>query len=394
MSVTVTMNGAVPADTAADEPRTVVRFQKPQIPSLAEIAVHYARSEEARWFSNSGPCVQELERGCAAYLGLDHPGVAVSNATLGIMVALRACMGTPSKRRRYIAVPSFTFIATVNAIAWAGFEPLFLDIDPASWQPSTNSLEQLAARRNSLAGVLLCSTFGTAPSASRRAVWQEFTRSTGLPAVVDSAAGFGAVDDCDRLLGNQGMAEVFSFHATKPFAIGEGGLVTSTSEEVLATVRRLTNFGFDETRSVPGELGLNAKMSELHGATGLAVLGGFDRVLKSRREAARSLIRGLEPFGVIAQEGHQGSTFQFVSVVMPSREARQRLLDSAPGAGVEVRVYFDPPMHRLAQFDGCPRAGDLGVTEWLSDHVVALPMANDLEDAQIERIVALVKACV
>jgi dTDP-4-amino-4,6-dideoxygalactose transaminase len=393
MSFTVTRDEAVLAG-AAEEQRSVVRFQKPQIPALAEIAVHYARSEEARWFSNSGPCVQELEQGCAAYLGLEHPGVAVSNATLGIMVALRACMGRPSKKRRYIAVPSFTFVATVDAIAWAGFEPLFLDIDPASWQPGADSLERLATRKKSVAGVLLCSTFGTAPSASLRALWQDFSRSTGIPAVVDSAAGFGAVDERDRLLGDQGMAEVFSFHATKPFAIGEGGLVTSTSEEVLATVRSLTNFGFDATRSVSGELGLNAKMSELHGATGLAVLSGFDRVLKNRREAARSLIRGLEPFGVIAQEGHPGSTFQFVPVVMPSRAARERLLATAPEAGVEVRVYFDPPMHRLSQFKGCRRASDLGVTEWLSDHIVALPMANDLEDAQIERIVALVKACV
>jgi len=371
----------------------VIRFQAPQVPPLSEIAVHYARSEQARWFSNSGPCARDLERDCAAYLGLDHPGVAVSNATLGLMVALRACMGNPTKKRRYIAVPSFTFIATVNAIVWAGFEPLFLDIDPATWQPSTDSLERLERQRKSLAGVLLCSTFGTAPSAEQRDVWQDFCRSTGLPMVVDSAAGFGSVDERGRSLGDQGMAEVFSFHATKPFAIGEGGLVTSTAPEVLATIRRLTNFGFDAQRDVPGELGINAKMSELHAATGLAVLSGFDRVLESRRESALSLIRSLEPFGIVSQGGHEGSTFQFVPVVMPSEAARQRLLATAPAAGVEVRVYFDPPMHRLPQFERYPRTSDLRVTDWLSDHIVALPMANDLDDAQIERIADLVKMC-
>src|SRR5258706_15413281 len=105
MGFTVTMNGAVPADVV-DGHRSVVRFQAPQMPPLAEIAVHYARSEQAGWFSNSGPCVQELERECAAYLGLDNPGVAVSNATLGLIVALRACLGRPSKKRRHVAVPS------------------------------------------------------------------------------------------------------------------------------------------------------------------------------------------------------------------------------------------------------------------------------------------------
>jgi dTDP-4-amino-4,6-dideoxygalactose transaminase len=379
---------------APPEQRRVIRFQAPQVPPLSEIAVHYARSEQARWFSNGGPCVRELERQCAAYLGLEHPGVAVSNATLGLMVALRACMGRPSRKRRYIAVPSFTFIATVNAIAWAGFEPLFLDIDPASWQPSPDSLERLSTRRKAVAGVLLCSTFGTAPSGPVRAAWRNFLRSTGMPAVVDSAAGFGAVDEDGRSLGDQGLAEVFSFHATKPFAIGEGGLVTSTSPDVLATVRSLANFGFDAKRNIPGDVGLNAKMSELHGATGLAVLGVFDQVLKNRREAALALIRALEGSGVVAQQGHPGSTFQFLPVAMPSKAARQRLLAAAPDAGIEVRVYFDPPMHRLAQFVGSPRTSDLRVTEWLSDHVVALPMANDLDAGQSERIAALVKACV
>jgi dTDP-4-amino-4,6-dideoxygalactose transaminase len=373
---------------------SVIRFQAPQVPTLAEIAVHYARAEEARWFSNGGPCVRDLERDSAAYLGLEQAGVAVSNATLGLMVALRACMGHRTRKRQYIAVPSFTFIASVNAIVWAGFEPLFVDIDTASWHPSTDSLDRLARHRKSLAGVLLCSTFGTAPSPAHRDRWEDFCRSAGIPAVVDSAAGFGAVDEQGCFLGDQGMAEVFSFHATKPFAIGEGGMVTSRSAEVLATIRQLTNFGFDSSRDVPGELGLNAKMSELHAATGLAVLGGFDRVLKSRRETALSMVRHLEPYGVLPQQGHEGSTFQFLPMVMPSKAARDRLVAMAPRAGVEVRVYFEPPMHRLPQFARCRRLNDLRMTDWLADRVVALPMANDLGDAEVERIAALVKKCV
>ena len=146
----------------------IVRFQAPELPSLDEIGRYFQAAERSRWFSNGGPCVTRLERKCADYLGLEHSGVAVNNATSGLMIALRACLGTASERRRLVAVPSFTFIATINAIVWAGFEPLFLDMDPDDWHQSQRALDDLQVHRESLAGVLLCSTFGTSPSPSRR----------------------------------------------------------------------------------------------------------------------------------------------------------------------------------------------------------------------------------
>ena len=384
----VTSQVLVPSTgTVASEP---IRFQAPTLPSLGEIAPFYAEAERARWFSNGGPCVTRLQRECAAYLGLPHPGVAVANATSGLMVALRACFGVPEGARRLVAVPSFTFVASVNAVLWAGFEPVFIDVDPVDWHPSVASLEHLGRLRGELAGILQCSTFGTAPSAARRQSLAAAARALGVPVVVDSAAGFGAVDEAGRRLGDQGDAEVFSFHATKPFAVGEGGLVTSRSPDVLRTVTRLSNFGFDSARDVPGDLGINAKMSELTGAVGLAVLRRFDDVLARRRRAAGWLRDELEPAGARFQEGAAGSTFQFVPVALPTAAARRRLIEGARDARVEVRAYFDQPLHRLPAFAGHDAAGSLEVTESLSARIIALPMANDIDLASLERIRDLV----
>jgi dTDP-4-amino-4,6-dideoxygalactose transaminase len=364
----------------------LIRFQAPSLPSLRDVEPYFAEAEQARWFSNGGPCVARLERACADSLGLEHPGVAVNNATSGLMVALRATLGTPEGDRRLVAVPSFTFVATVNAVVWAGFEPVFVDIDPVDWHLSDSSLADLHALRGSLAGVLLCSTFGTAPGAARRASLAATTRALGVPVVVDSAAGFGAVDEDGRTLGDQGDVEVFSFHATKPFAIGEGGLVTSRSAEVLHSVSQLINFGFDQTRSVTGHLGINGKMPELTAAVGLAVLDRFDDVLAHRRAAFAWLQDELESTGVTFQAGASGSTFQFVPVALPTSEARSRLLQKAHDARVEVRAYFDPPMHRLPALAGYRCMGDLPVTESLSERIIGLPMANDISTDSLERI--------
>jgi dTDP-4-amino-4,6-dideoxygalactose transaminase len=372
----------------------LIRFQAPSLPSLHEVQPYFAEAERMRWFSNGGPCVTRLERACADALGLQHPGVAVNNATSGLMVALRACLGSPDGERRLVAVPSFTFVASVNAVLWAGFEPVFLDIDADDWQVSESSLARLHDLRGSLAGVLQCSTFGTAPSSARRASVDAATLPLGVPVVVDSAAGFGAVDENGRPLGDQGDAEVFSFHATKPFAIGEGGLVTSRWGNVLDTVSQLVNFGFDQTRSVPGAPGINGKMPELSAAVGLTVLDGFDRVLAHRRAAAAWLQEQLEPAGITFQAGSAGSTFQFLPVALPTPAARDLLLKMAHDARIEVRAYFDPPMHRFPVFAGHPCAGDLPVTESLAQRIIGLPMANDISAASLERIRDLVRSAV
>lgn len=369
--------------------RELIRFQAPSLPPLRDVAPYFAESERSRWFSNGGPCASRLERACADHLGLTHPGVAVNNATSGLLVALRACLGAPEGDRRLVALPSFTFVASVNAVIWAGFEPVFVDIDPEDWHVAESSLQQLGRLRSSLAGVLLCSTFGTAPSATRRASLAEATSALGVPVVVDSAAGFGAVDEDGRQLGDQGDAEVFSFHATKPFAIGEGGLVTSRSADVLDRVARLINFGFDQDRTVT-EAGINGKMPELSAAVGLAVLDRFEDVLKSRREAAAWLRHELRGTDIRFQAGASGSTHQFVPVALPSPEARQRLLGNAQDARVEVRAYFDPPMHRVRSFAGFATAGSLATTESLSERIIGLPMANDISHASLVRLRNLV----
>ena len=364
----------------------LIRFQRPQLPRLSDVSEHYALSEEASWFSNGGPCVTRLEQDAARYLGLPTGGAAVSNATAGLMVAMRAIFGPPSGPRRVVAVPSFTFVASINAITWCGYEPLFLDIDPQDWQQSADDLRALAQRESELAGILLCSTFGTAPSARRREEMSDIIASLSTPVVVDSAAGFGAVDDHGRHLGDQGSAEVFSFHATKPFAIGEGGLVTSRDPSLVADVKFLSNFGFDLSRRITRPYGMNAKMSELHGAMGLTVLEDFPRILHQRRTAATWLIGELAKFDVRAQAGHEGSTFQFVSVAMPDHESRERLLRLGPELRIEFRAYFEPPMHEVEIFSAYERVSDLTNTTDLARRVVALPMANDMEGRALERI--------
>ena len=101
---------------------------------MDDVLRYYARSEEARWFSNGGPCVQELTDRIESMVGGGAHCVLVNNCTAGLMVALRAALGSPAPERRLVITPAYTFTATACAIEWAGFEPLLVDVDPVAWQ--------------------------------------------------------------------------------------------------------------------------------------------------------------------------------------------------------------------------------------------------------------------
>ncbi len=124
-------------------------------------------------------------------------------------------------------MPSFTFVAVAQAALWAGYRPWFIDIDADTWQPSAPSARAvLECSRDRVAGILLANVFGVGNP--QVGAWEDLAAQWDLPIVIDSAAGFGSAYADGERLGGRGACEIFSFHATKPFAIGEGGALVSS----------------------------------------------------------------------------------------------------------------------------------------------------------------------
>lgn len=364
-----------------------VRFQQPELPPMEEVLGYYGASERAQFFSNGGPCARLLSDRLALRLGGGRTCIPVSSATTGLLVALRGLLGRPEGERRLVITPSFTFTATACAIDWAGFEPLFVDVDPQAWQLDPVALDRaLTDHAGRVAGVLGCSTFGCMPPPEVRAAWRATCEPHGVPLLLDSAAAFGAVDAEGRTAGALDEVEVFSFHATKPFAIGEGGMVVVPDGERAERIARLINFGMPQGGAESAESGINAKLSELHAATALAMLDRYDDVLARRRATAARLIERMADLPLTFQRGNPGSTWQFLQVLMPTAAARAAAVEVAAALGVQVRTCFDPPLHRHEAFGSAPRAGELTVTEDLASRALSLPLANDLAEWQVERI--------
>jgi len=386
---------SVPVDAPAAAPAAPLRvpFQRPQPPTPAAIMEYYALAEEARFYSNGGPCSRLLSQRLSEYLGGDTYTVPVANCTVGLMAAIRASFPAPVDGRRVVLTPSYTFTATACAIEWSGYEPVFVDIERKGWHLDPAALERALQRYGSeVVGILACATFGTAPDDAQRAAWRDLSAAYGVPLLLDSAPGFGSRDATGRPLGGLGDIEVFSFHATKPFSAGEGGLVTTPDPELAAHIGRLINFGLEPGTRISAEAGLNAKMSELHAASALAMLDRIDAVVARRQANAARLREAIGPdAGLLYQHGSERSTWQILQVLCPTPEMRDRAVALAPSHGVEVRTMHDPALHTHPAFAHYRRE-PLPVTEAAAERALALPMANELDDDAIAAISGLVLA--
>jgi dTDP-4-amino-4,6-dideoxygalactose transaminase len=350
----------------------------PRLPETAALVPYLQEIDANRWYSNFGPLQRRLEARLAAHYRLAPDNiVCVGNCTAGLMLALLAAA---RKREGYCIMPSFSFSASAHAVLAAGLTPYFIDIDPVSWAIEPSEVEEAARRVGGpVAAVLVVSPFGAPVDIAE---WDRFAAASGIPAVVDAAAGFDGATT-----GKSAVA--VSLHATKALAAGEGGFVVSDDKALIAAVGARSNFGFrgDRRASAPG---FNGKMSEYNAAVGLASLDAWP----AKQSALLRLTRlysaafadvgniGLSPgFG----DGWVSSTCNIVFDRPVANDAMRAL----SAAGIDSRQWWSKGCHREPAFSECPH-GDLPVTEDLGERVLGLPFHEALGEGEVGRIAAAV----
>lgn len=364
-----------------------VPFIRPVFPPATVIAGDWDEIVASNWFTNFGPRERRLAAAVADRIGSGYHAVTFANATIALIGLIGEALGRGDGTRS-VAVPSFTFAAGAEAIEWAGYRPVFLDIEAGSLQPSLPEARKLRADLgDELAGVLLCNTFGIGNPAI--ADWGAWATESGIPLLIDSAAGFGSDYVDGRPVGVAGAAEVFSFHATKPFAIGEGGAVVTRDEDLAQRLRAFQNFGFGPDRAAVG-LGLNGKLPELSAAIGLRQLESFDAAVATRRSVVESYRGALEPAGWRFPENIGRSSVCFATVVAPDGETRDAALAALASSRVEARAYYAPVVHRQPRY--AVPALDLPVTDDVASRVVSLPVHQDMAEADVARVIGALDA--
>jgi len=338
----------------------------PELPTLEALTPYLRRIDQRRWYSNFGPLVSEFEARIAA--SFRQPGqlqssyaVTVGNATAGIELALRA-LNLP--RDSLVLVPALTFVATATAVLSAGLTPVVADVDSEQWL-LTPEIALDASERLPLRAVIPVATFGCAQDA---AAWTRFHAATGLPVIIDAAAAFG------NQLDPGPTCAVFSLHATKPLAAGEGGVVVTHDAAFAATVRQLSNFGIDLSgaHGVPvGSttlVGTNAKMSEYHAAVGLASLDAWPHTSQLRRDCFERYFVVIESAcgsQLQWQAMHCSAIRSVCCVLLSCQMQRDRAETELKLRGIATRRWYLPLIHEHPAFQRlqhlpAPCAQDIG----------------------------------
>jgi dTDP-4-amino-4,6-dideoxygalactose transaminase len=352
-------------------------------PNLGNREALLRRIESAldrNWLTNNGPLVQEFEAEVARYLGVRH-AIAMANATIGLQIAV---MGLDLSGD--VIVPSFTFPATVHALAIQGVRPVFCDVDPETHNLDPQAVECLI--RPTTTGILGVHLWGNACAVEALTAIAEEHR---LRLCFDAAHAFGCSHG-GRMIGNFGDAEVFSFHATKFVNSGEGGMITTNNDGLANKFRQLRNFGL-ERDAVVG-LGTNGKMCEFSAAMGLTSLESRGQFVARNRENLshyQHVLAGIPGLTVRSYSKQEHHNHQYVVVEVDERAAgisRDRIITALHAENVLAKRYFFPGCHQLEPYRSLNAAQpeSLPETERLCERLLQLPTGTAVSEADITRI--------
>lgn len=331
-----------------------------------------------------GPVVQACEEAVAAYVGSTH-GVGVSSGTDALLVALMAEDIGPGDE---VVTTPFSFFATAGAIARVGATPVFVDIDPVTFNIDPALIEDAVTARTR--AILPAHLFG---QMAEMAPIMEIARRRGLVVIEDAAQAIGARHD-GHSAGTAGHYGCFSFYPTKNLGgYGDGGIVVTDNPERAEKLRALRVHG-ETTRYHHRLIGGNFRLDALQAAVIRAKLPHLDRWTEARIANA-ALYRSLLGDPATARAESTGALL--LPHVVTDRHAfnqfvvrvadRDRVRDRLTAAGIGTAIYYPLPLHLQECFDELGyRPGDLPNAERAANEALALPIFPELTTAQIRHV--------
>jgi perosamine synthetase len=332
---------------------------------------------DSGWISSIGKYVtafeSEFARVCEAKFAF-----TCANGTVGLHLAMLAVGAGPGDE---IIVPSFSYIASANAVTYTGARPIFADCDPQTWTITAEEIARRITPRTK--GVMIVPIYGHPVDFDPI---RELCRDRGLYVVEDAAEAQGATYK-GRPVGALGDIGLFSFFGNKIITTGEGGMLVTNRDDLADRVRVLRNQGNDPHRRYwHTEVGYNYRMTNVQAAIGLAQLEKVEWHLGERRRVAAAYARHLEPLAdaIELPRVQPWATHCFWMYVVSLRRAnRDEVAARLAEAGIETRPAFYPLHHLPPYRDESLR---LPVTESVAARGLCLPTHAGLSEADIERI--------
>ena len=334
-----------------------------------------------------GPKAKEFEEMMAEYIGVKY-AIAVNSGTAALHILVRALDIGPGE---VVLVPSFTFVSSVNAILYERAKPVFVDIEPETYNLDPEDLERKVTPKTK--AIMAVDVFG------HPAEWDEILRIAdkyNLKVIDDSCEALGA-EYKGKKIGQFANAAAFAFYPNKQITTGEGGIIVTNDENIARLARSMRNQGRGEMGAwLEHEiLGYNYRMDEMSAALGVSQLKKLEVFLQKREKVARMYTEKIKDLGwirpPIVKPYVRMSWFVYV-VTLERGLDRDYFIKELEKRGIPARGYF-APIHTQPYIkkyiDG--DIPELPITEDIARRTLALPFHNNLKEDQIDIVVEALK---
>lgn len=359
---------------------------QPNLPDLDEVLPYLQNIWKNKVLTNGGPYHQQLESELEKYLGV--PALSLfCNGTIALITALQAL---DIKGGEVITTP-YSFVATSHALKWNDIQPVFVDIDPKTFNLDPAKVE--AAITSNTSAILAVHCYGVPCDVD---AIEQIAKKYRLRVIYDAAHAFGVGCHCGQSVLNHGDLSVLSFHATKVFNTFEGGAVVSPNKEVKKYIDQLKNFGFvDELTVVTA--GINGKMSEINAVMGLLQLKLVDAAIAERKkidEKYRLAFQGRDDIQCMDLSIQERANYSYFPILVKDDFplSRDQLYEALKQKNIFSRRYFYPLISDFPMYQDLPSAApdNLVVAKKVASQVLCLPIYPDLQADDQQRVIDLI----
>lgn len=355
----------------------MIPVTKSFIPPLEDYSALVRRAFDKGWLTNRGELVLELEEALTRYLDVERL-IIMTNGTLPLQIAAKV-LGQGGE----IITTPFSYVATVSSIVWEQCTPVFVDIEADYWTIDPAGIEAAITPRTR--AILGTHVFGNPCDVE---AIQAIAARHGLAVIYDAAHCFG-VRYKEQSIFRYGNVSTCSFHATKLFHTGEGGAVFCANQELHDQFYYSHNFGHNGPLDFHG-LGINAKISELQAAMGLAVLPHIEEIIASRKAIVDRYLTAFAATNLQAMTIRPGThwNYSYFPVVFASSAQRTQVEKALLEKDIVPRRYFYPSLNTLPYVDhvAMPQA------ESIAERILCLPLYVGLEEDEQARIIQIILA--
>ena len=323
-----------------------------------------------------GKRVQDFERLLADFLHVKH-AIAVNSGTAALHASILAA---GIKESDEILIPSFTFVATANSVACTGAKPVFVDIEKDTYTMDPLDLENKITKKTR--AIIPVHLYG---HPAKMDEIKEIANKHSIIVIEDACQSLGSTYD-GKQTGTLGQMGCFSMYASKVLTSGEGGAITTDSDEFAEKLRMIRNHGMVngyDTRIV----GFNMRLPEISAAIAKIQMKKIQSMLDKRASNARKLgqllSNKIKDKNIVLPHENQRTKYNWYLYTMALNDSRDKVKKFLNDSGIGATIYYDPPVHQTPFYSKFYN-GELEITEWASKSVLSLPVHPSITEKDLD----------